>query len=336
MNKSANPKHVLLTVDLKAEEPKLTERVWSVLKPLLKSGEAVVQPVTILNREDAAMGTYLKNRIGSLRAATERHLAEKLTELGVQGLAAPKVIFADGSSNQRAVMALLKYAKKVEADLIAVGSHSRQGVERLFLGSFAETLSLQSPIPLLVVNPNQRPIVERLNTVLFPTDFSEKSREGLDIVCNSLRGTKRKLVLFHSYVYPVQFYMDPFAAYPISQSMVDEEFNEMKAKGEEWCKELRGLGLNCKFIIDRKSLTAADGILAAMRREKAGMIAMVSATGKWGTRLLGSVTRQVLRSSMRPVWVVHPSESSNKNKVVTLRRPAAVKKPRFTVVAARH
>lgn len=90
MKKSANPKRVILAVDLKAEEPKLTEKIWSVLKPFLKNGNAVVEPVTILNREDAAMGNYFKNRIGKLRTATERHLGEQLAEMGLEGLVAPR------------------------------------------------------------------------------------------------------------------------------------------------------------------------------------------------------------------------------------------------------
>ncbi len=51
------------------------------------------------------------------------------------------------------VDALLRTAVQVEADLIAIGTHGRRGLRRLFLGSVAEGVVRRSPIPVVVVPP---------------------------------------------------------------------------------------------------------------------------------------------------------------------------------------
>jgi nucleotide-binding universal stress UspA family protein len=298
-------KRVILAVDLTAKDASLTLRAWTALKPLLKDKHTIVEPVTILNREDAAIGATLRNKIGQLRTATERHLAEKLAELGLTNLAPPTVLFADGSSTQRAVTALLNHAKKTKCDLIAVSSHSRRGVKRFLMGSFAEALSLQSSIPLFVVNPNQRAQATQSKTILYPTDFSDPSKKGLEIVCDAFGESKPKIVLFHSYLLPVQIYLEPYSNSPLPQSAIRQGAQQMEEMGKNWCTRLRAKGFPCKFVMNQKSPFVAEGILSAIEREKVGMVAMVSRSGKFGAALLGSATREVLRNSPRPVWVVH-------------------------------
>lgn len=308
MNTNHKVRRVILAVDLKAEDMSLTKRVWEALKPLTPVENTVIEPVTILSREDAAIGTLLKSRIGTLRIATERHLGEKLAEMGLKNLASPKVIFADGSSTQRAVTALIDYAKKTDCALIAVSSQSKKGLDRLFLGSFAETLSLQSPIPMLIVRPNERITSGNLKRILFPTDFSQKSKEALNKVCSAFPEYKPEITLYHSYTIPIQFYMEPFAAFPLPESVIEEEYKKIESLGKNWVREIKNKKFPCKIIIDRKSQVVSDGVLYAAKRIKADMIAMASTTGKLGATLLGSSTRQVLRNSRRPVWVVHPEQ----------------------------
>ncbi|MBI4444973.1 MAG: universal stress protein [Acidobacteria bacterium] len=46
--------------------------------------------------------------------------------------------------------ALAEYAKRVEADLIVVGTHGRKGLTRVLLGSTAEALLREAPCKVLV------------------------------------------------------------------------------------------------------------------------------------------------------------------------------------------
>ncbi|MGH8764747.1 MAG: universal stress protein [Burkholderiales bacterium] len=46
---------------------------------------------------------------------------------------------------------VLREARRWKADLIVVGSHSRTGVKRVLMGSDAESIARESPVPVLVV-----------------------------------------------------------------------------------------------------------------------------------------------------------------------------------------
>jgi nucleotide-binding universal stress UspA family protein len=50
-----------------------------------------------------------------------------------------------------AVDEILSIAKRENADLIAIGTHGRSGISRLFLGSVAEGVLRRSEVPVLVV-----------------------------------------------------------------------------------------------------------------------------------------------------------------------------------------
>ena len=42
-------------------------------------------------------------------------------------------------------------ADEVNADLIIMGSHGRRGIQKVMLGSVAQNVLTQSPIPVLIV-----------------------------------------------------------------------------------------------------------------------------------------------------------------------------------------
>ena len=68
--------------------------------------------------------------------------------------------------------------KKVKADCLVISTHARTGLERLAMGSFAETVILTSAVPVLVLNPaNKVPVSVR--KILVPTDLSKKSEKYL-------------------------------------------------------------------------------------------------------------------------------------------------------------
>ncbi len=46
---------------------------------------------------------------------------------------------------------ILNYANKCRADLIVMGTHGLRGIERLVMGSDAETIARTSPVPVLLV-----------------------------------------------------------------------------------------------------------------------------------------------------------------------------------------
>ncbi|MBT8401234.1 MAG: universal stress protein [Rhodothermia bacterium] len=76
--------------------------------------------------------------------------------------------------------ALLEYVKDQRADLLAVGSHGRGAIKRLFLGSVAIRVMQSSTCSLLIVKSHKaESIRDPIDRVLVPVDLSEISRSAL-------------------------------------------------------------------------------------------------------------------------------------------------------------
>lgn len=79
--------------------------------------------------------------------------------------------------------ALLNYAAEEDIDLIAMGTHGRQGPSRVLLGSVAEEVVRRARQPVLTVRGKEEegrtPTPGRIDRILVPIDFSDYSREAL-------------------------------------------------------------------------------------------------------------------------------------------------------------
>jgi nucleotide-binding universal stress UspA family protein len=72
---------------------------------------------------------------------------------GVAGVEKISVYVLPGVSHGHTGRLIAEVAKEVDADLIVVGSHGRRGLNRLLLGSVAETVVREATTSVLVVRP---------------------------------------------------------------------------------------------------------------------------------------------------------------------------------------
>lgn len=107
----------------------------------------VVDETMILGTAEAGvdMGPLLAGLVKTGRAVLRR--ARRMAEHS--GMRAQIAMYE--SVGASAANAILRDAKKWRADLIVMGTHGRRGVRRLVLGSDAEQIVRQSPVPVLLV-----------------------------------------------------------------------------------------------------------------------------------------------------------------------------------------
>lgn len=55
--------------------------------------------------------------------------------------------------------AIVEYARSIHADVIVVGTHGRDGVSRMLMGSVAEHVVRHAPCPVLVVRRNEHEFI---------------------------------------------------------------------------------------------------------------------------------------------------------------------------------
>ena len=50
---------------------------------------------------------------------------------------------------------ILNVIKSEDIDLVVMGTHGRRGLEHVFFGSVAEKITKQSPVPVMIMNPDK-------------------------------------------------------------------------------------------------------------------------------------------------------------------------------------
>jgi nucleotide-binding universal stress UspA family protein len=90
--------------------------------------------------------------------------------------------------------------EKHNIDLVVVGTHGRQGLKKVFLGSVAEKIYRQARCPVLTVRPEiaaARGAAWQLKRILFATDFSDTSLHALPYALSLAEENQATLILLH-------------------------------------------------------------------------------------------------------------------------------------------
>lgn len=85
----------------------------------------------------------------AVRRGGEQILSQALDDARKAGVEASTALVE--SVGQRVASVIVEHAGAVGADLIAMGTHGRRGVEHLFLGSVAEGVARRATVPVLLI-----------------------------------------------------------------------------------------------------------------------------------------------------------------------------------------
>lgn len=105
----------------------------------------------------AAVSVYApaEQLIEDWRVAGERLVPSAVERARVQGVKAQGAVRCDPSCHVHEL--ILQEAKNAGADLVVMGTHGRRGLHRLLLGSDAESVLRESPVPVLLVREAASP-----------------------------------------------------------------------------------------------------------------------------------------------------------------------------------
>ena len=139
-------KRILLTTDLSEE----SFRPFAAVATLAKD---IGAGVTLLNFvQDLAAtphGAPLAPPVASLDLGPQMERARKELDDRRASLPEDVDITTEVLSAQDVAKAIVKYATDEKVDLIAISTHGRKGWRRLALGSVAERVLRESPVPVL-------------------------------------------------------------------------------------------------------------------------------------------------------------------------------------------
>lgn len=150
----------------------------------------------------------------------------------------------------------------------------------------------------------------RFRHILFPVDFSERSRAALPFVLSMARRHGARVTLLHVIEPPLPVYADMAALFP-NEFDYDEAKSAIGQRLERIaCAELPKVETRCEVEIG----LPAEKIATCANRAQADLIAIPThGYGAFRRMLLGSVTAKVLHDARIPVWTsAHAPEASHR------------------------
>lgn len=125
---------------------------------LAKNQKAKVRLINIVDElmifSSSEAGLNIEPIIESMKRAGKRVLGRATKLAAAQGIRSETELWENATG--RVAEVLIGRAKRWRADLIVMGTHGRRGVNRLMLGSDAELVVRNSPVPVLLVRSARR------------------------------------------------------------------------------------------------------------------------------------------------------------------------------------
>lgn len=240
-------------------------------------------------------------RLATVSRAVHRAVGSPNLEIG------PSKIIESPRAGLRAQADLVvKQAHDVGASMICVATQANRGLDRLLLGSFAETLVQRSSVPVIGANPALRLARGRGRRFLFATDFSAGAMAAFDQFLRLAADAGASVEIFHQFNDGVA--PPPGAAYGVeefSDRLYGKHREAAVAKLARWKSRARKRGIKATTRLGEKAQSAWRAI--AERSGDFAVIGLAAQSGPWETWFLGSTARRVLRDARCPVWVFHAS-----------------------------
>ena len=101
--------------------------------------------------------SYIDEYVRSLRAGGKKLLAQAEAKVRKRGI--PVETMLRETLGRRVADHIIKQAKRWHADVIVLGTHGRRGLSRVVMGSDAEMVLRETPVPVLLIRSplRQRP-----------------------------------------------------------------------------------------------------------------------------------------------------------------------------------
>ncbi len=301
---------ILWAIDPFESESETRTHVVAALKQLSTYHPVSIEPTYVLSPSELNLNfAFSSTSTKEYKDTAKKILALYLEKTQIPQVLPPKILLENKPSLRQSVRTILDYAKSSRFNLIALGTHSRKGLSRFFLGSFAETMILNSKVPLLVIGPQT--LSHQMDHILFATDLGKNSAKLFEKVLDLAKSLDAKITLFHSIPHPVEAVVQTgvyllgggWLTWP---NFISQEEDKKRKIAERYQEIARKNDIELQIIIDTTPSSTSSLILKEANEKSASIIAMAAESGALKAAIAGSTTRQVVREAPCPVWIMRP------------------------------
>jgi nucleotide-binding universal stress UspA family protein len=269
--------------------------------------------IDVLHVEDS---TYYPVRDPSFARLFEQFAREQKTRLEDQGVVPEQVdtrsLLVSGSP---AAKILELAGKRPPAhELVVVGTQARRGLNRLLVGSVAEEVVRNSPLPVMTVGPEVQENFDKIFTgekmrILVPTGLTKNSERAENYALALAKRLGAEVVLFHSLYDVLHPVIQSFFGYPAIPADAAELLNELKRNAlsalTKKAEAFRKKGVSASAVLDHQYQSSDTAVTLEAEKSQASLIVMgTHGRSLLGGAFLGRTARGVLLGAKVPVITV--------------------------------
>lgn len=278
---------------------------------LAQEAHAPVRFIAVFERDkliaECSANPYAATELGATLEVAESGMRAYLD--GALKAAAAAGIDATGTLREgEAADTILAEARACEASCIALGTHARRGLARMFLGSTAEAVLRHSECPVLVTSAAAKSSVTK--RVLCALDDSPAAHSAFESALAYVLARDAELhllaVVSIDDLYAQHFELEGFDP----DGSLSAIYAEPRALVKRFAAEAATAGARVAAHVHGGS-NVAERILRAANRYECGLVA-IGTHGRSGiSRLvLGSTAEAVVRAGTLPVLAMHDARTS--------------------------
>ena len=233
----------------------------------------------------------IKGELVKKVAAVKKDAEEKLKALQKAKGISLKSIVKEGT----AAKVIIDVAEKEGVDLIVIGRRGMSAIEKLFIGSVANQVLRNSPVPILVTK--KKTGVPRFKKIIVPTDFSEREEVERDFAWEIARGFGSELTLLHV----LELHDYEFSP-RVLDDMMDSLLKRLKQR-----KKREKTDIKIREDVYR-AINAAIGIVDYAETHSYDLIVISTCVqSKLERFFLGSTTEKVISYTHIPIFAIPPT-----------------------------
>jgi nucleotide-binding universal stress UspA family protein len=198
------------------------------------------------------------------------------------------------------------------ADLVVLTTHGRGPLSRFWLGSVADRLVRELPMPILLARPHEEPLdlleevhEQAFQHMLIPLDGSTLAEGVLEPAVALGKLMQAEYTLLQTIEVPILGYAPAAQVAGLDDQILEQWRVEAQAYLDQVAEHMRAQGLHVQVSVMIGQ--AAPAILDYARNHAVDMIAMATHGRSGAVRmLLGSVADKVVRGAGAPVLLYRP------------------------------
>jgi nucleotide-binding universal stress UspA family protein len=231
----------------------------------------------------------LARRVTSVKKEAKKRLETLRKAKGISF----EIVVEEGTTSK----IIIELAEKKAVDLIVIGRRGLSAIEKLFIGSVANQVLRNSPVPVLMTKKKKgKP---KFRKILVPTDFSAQEEVERDYAWKLAKGLDAKeITLLH---------VLELHDYEFSPKVLDDMFDTvLKRLKKRKKREREDIKVDEEVF---RAINASIGIVDFAETHRFDLIVISTcAQSKLERFFLGSTTEKVISHSHVPIFAIPPSE----------------------------